>query len=76
MTSDSQSFWLVVHGPDDEPLGEAVLSCATPQEAAIIAFSTASPYGHDLFSDAGFVGRFEPALSVEDDAWTDCAIGA
>lgn len=66
MSAFDSSFWLVVHGPDAAPLGEAPLNCGDPRQAVIVAFSTASPFGHDLLSEDGFLGRFEPALSTKD----------
>lgn len=68
MTTDLASiFWLVVYGPDAAPVGEASLDCSDARQAVMIAFSTASPFGHDLLSDRGFLGRFEAALSMEEE---------
>lgn len=67
MSASGSKFWLVVYGPDAAPVGEASLDCEDSQEAVIMAFSTASPYGHDLLSGNGFLGRFEAALSMADD---------
>ncbi len=60
-------YWLVVLGPDAQALGRAQLNCETDQEAQVVAFCTASPFGHELWSERGFLGKFEVALSVEDD---------
>ena len=58
-------YWIVVLGPDRRALGQASLKCVNEREAAVTAFLTASPFGHELWSDGGFLGRFEPALSID-----------
>ena len=62
----SAAYWLVVFGPDYEIAGTADLLCRDDLEAAMFAFATSSPYGHELWSQAGFLGRFEMSLSRED----------
>lgn len=63
-------YWLVVFGPDAQAVGRAQLNCETDQEAQVVAFCTASPFGHELWSEHGFLGKFEIALSMEDDPET------
>lgn len=65
--TDESAYWLVVHGPDARALAQAALNCQSDQEATIMAFCTASPFGHELWSKDGFLGLFEPALSVAPD---------
>lgn len=66
MTGET-AYWLIVHGPDARALAQALLHCENDQEAMITAFCTASPFGHELWSQDGFLGLFEPALSVAAD---------
>lgn len=61
----SAAYWLVVFGPDAEVLGEAELNCRNDLEAAMFAFTTSSPFGHELWSERGFLGRFEMILSSD-----------
>ena len=57
------AYWLVVFGPGDEVVGEAELLCGDDVEAAMYAFTTSSPFGHELWCEHGFLGRFEVSLS-------------
>lgn len=59
-------YWLVVLGPDAEAMARAWLNCSDPAEAVAIACTTQSPFGHELWSSGGFIGRFEMALSASD----------
>jgi len=67
IVTDETAYWLIVHGPDARALAQAALHCQSDQEAMIVAFCTASPFGHELWSQDGFLGLFEPALSVAAD---------
>ena len=57
------AYWLVIFGPDDVAAGTAELACRDDIEAAMVAFTTSSPFGHELWSQNGFLGRFEMSLS-------------
>jgi hypothetical protein len=63
----AEGYWIVVLGPDDKAMGRAQISCDNDHEAAVMAFCTSSPFGHELWSERGFLGRFETALSIEKD---------
>ena len=63
----ADGYWIVVLGPDAKAMGRAQIACSNDHDAAVMAFCTASPYGHELWSERGFLGRFETALSVEND---------
>lgn len=65
-TSDGDDFWLLVLGPDAKTLGRTRLNCADACEAVVTACVTQSPFGHELWSSSGFIGRFEMALSASD----------
>jgi hypothetical protein len=54
-------FYLLISGPDFEPVGRADLDCADQADAMRIASNVRSPYGHELFHDSRFLGRFDPA---------------
>jgi hypothetical protein len=66
----ASGYWIVVLGPRAEALGTAELLCETAREACVFAFSTSSPFGHELWSETGFLGRFDRALSNEQDTPT------
>jgi hypothetical protein len=66
MNAPSRPYVIIVFGPNSEIAAEADIDCASDREAALFAFSTASPCGHALRSERRFIGWFEAALSNED----------
>lgn len=62
----TDSFWIIVLGPDAQALGRAYLDCESTIEASILAFNTSSPFGHQLWSNAGLLGVFDVALSASE----------
>ncbi|WP_374577093.1 hypothetical protein [Phenylobacterium sp.] len=62
----SSRFWITVLGPDAKALGRAYLACESAREASILAFNTASPFGHQLWSSDGLMGVFDTALSANE----------
>ncbi|CAN7619370.1 hypothetical protein LJR164_004560 [Phenylobacterium sp. LjRoot164] len=64
--TEVHEYWIVVLGPDGRGLGRTKLNCSTTVEAVAMACTTQSPFGHELWSTGGFIGRFEMALSAAD----------
>lgn len=62
-TALMHDYWIQVLTPDGGIEGEAHVPCESDDAAIALAAITATPFGHQLRSASGFLGRFEALLA-------------
>lgn len=57
------TYRLVIFDAEGDSVGDAEFPADDDREAVAFAFTTASPFGHELWCEQRFLGRFEARLS-------------